>query len=192
MTTRFPTHTEQTAPAAAVPMLAEMQERFGVPLNLFGKMAESPALLDAYIAVSKVFDRSALSDLQRAVVLLTVSRYHECHYCMAAHSVGADMIKAPSDVTDALRNDEPIPDAQLEALRRFTHHLVDRRGWAEPGEVQALLDAGYSREQLLDVVVGVGLKTLSNYTNHITGTELDAALSHRAWSPAGSSASGNR
>ena len=173
--TKFPTHTQATAPSAALPLLEEMQRRFGVALNLFGSMAESPALLEAYVGLSKVFERSALNELHQTIVLLTVSRYHQCHYCMAAHSVGADAAKVPYEITEAIR-------------RHFTQHLVERRGWAEPHEVDELLAAGFSRAQLLDVIVGVALKTLSNYTNHIAGTAVDEALAHRAWAPPGAPA----
>jgi len=182
---QFPTHDEASAPEAARPLLASGRRAFGFAPNLFGKMAESPALLQGYLALSEIFAESTLTPLHQVVVLLTVSRYHECRYCMAAHSAGADMIKVPTEVTDAIREDRPIADRQLEALRRFTHHLVDRRGWAGEEEVEALLAAGFDRSQLLAVILGVGLKTLSNYTNHITGTELDPELGHRAWAPGG-------
>ena len=82
----FPTHTEATAPDAARPLLAQSRERFGAALNLFGKMAESPALLEGYLRLSDLFENSSLSAAEQAVVLLTVSRFHECGYCMAAHS----------------------------------------------------------------------------------------------------------
>lgn len=179
----FVTHTEDSAPAASVPRLVEMRERFGTALNLFGNMAESPALLDAYVELSNIFGRSALDERQQAVVLLTVSRFHDCRYCVAAHSVGADAAGVSAEITEAIRTDQPIPQDELEALRQFTHKLLENRGWVSQDALTAFLEAGYSREQLLDVIVGVALKTLSNYTNHITGTEVDQVLRHRAWVP---------
>jgi hypothetical protein len=72
-------------------------------------------------------------------------------------------------------------DAGLEALRRYTARIVEARGWVNETDVLTFLQAGYSRANVLAVIVGVGLKTLSNYTNHIVGTELDAAFAGRAW-----------
>lgn len=179
----FPRHDERTAPQASRPLLAAGRKGFGFLPNLYANMAESPALLEGYQRLSEVFASSALNELQQSIVLLTVSRYHECRYCVAAHSVGADMAKVPHEVTNAIREDRPIDEPVLETLRRFTEHLLERRGWADDDRTEAMLGAGYSHQQILDVLVGIGLKTLSNYTNHITGTGLDPEMAGRAWKP---------
>ncbi|MGD8309856.1 MAG: carboxymuconolactone decarboxylase family protein, partial [Chromatiales bacterium] len=152
-------------------------------VNLFAVMAEAPGLLDAYLKVNEVFANTSLDPREQTVVLITVSRMNGCRYCMAAHSAGADMTEVPAPLTDALRGGEPLDDPRLEALRRLTAEVVERRGWPEEDEVERFLAAGYGRRQLLEVLVGVGLKTLSSYTNHIAGTQLDPPLASRAWSP---------
>lgn len=180
---QFPRHDERTAPPEARPLLAAGRERFGFLPNLLANMAESPALLEAYQSLAEIFARSGLNELQQTIVLLTVSRYHQCRYCVAAHSVAADLAKVPHEVTNAIRGDRPIDEPVLEVLRRFTEHLLERRGWADDEQVEAMRAAGYSHRQILDVVVGVGLKTLSNYTNHLAGTRLDEPLAKRDWCP---------
>jgi len=62
-------------------------------------------------------------------------------------------------------------------------YVVDKRGHLEEADIQALLEAGYTRQTVLEVVLGVGMKTLSNYTNHIVNTPLDQAFEPMAWSP---------
>lgn len=183
--TDFVYHTRETAPDAARPLLAQTRERFGFDLNLFAVMAEAPGLLEAYLALDGIFARTSLSGEEQTVVLITVSRENGCGYCVAAHSAGADVTGMGGQVTDGLRDGGPLDDPKLESLRRFTAHLVERRGWADEAEVQRFFDAGYGRRQLLEVLVGVGLKTLSNYTNHLAGTKLDPRLAPRAWSPRG-------
>lgn len=178
----LPIHSETTAPEAARPLLAQSKKRFGTVFNLFGTMAESPALLQGYLTLSDLFTNSTLSPAEQAVVLLTVSRVHECPYCMAAHSTDADMKKVPAEIVEAIREDHAIPAARFESLRRLTEQLVARRGWPDPLVISSFLSAGYTRQQLLEVVLGVGLKTLSNYTNHLADTPLDAAFAHRKWS----------
>jgi AhpD family alkylhydroperoxidase len=177
----FPNHTLESAPVEARPALEAQRRKYGMVPNLYARMAEAPALLQSYLDVAQRFARSGLDPVQQQVVLLTVSRVNRCGYCVGVHSVLADMGGVPAEVTNAIRNDTPIPDAKLEALRRFTARLVEDRGWVNETEVQTFLQAGYSRASVLDVIVGVGLKTLSNYTNHIVGTELDAAFAGRAW-----------
>jgi len=102
---------------------------------------------------------------------------------MGAHSVAAEMQKVPGNVIEAIRTDQPIQDARLEAPRRFTTAIVEQRGWASETDVEACLDAGFTNAQILEVIVGVSFKTLSNYTNHIADTPLDKAFAPRAWTP---------
>jgi len=146
-------------------------------------MANSPALLEAYTAVSAAFDKSDLSATERQVVLLSVSYYHRCDYCIAAHSAIAGMQKVPDDVVSAIRRGESIADAKLEALRKLVIALLDRRGWLEPAERDVFLAAGYESRHVFDVLVGIAQKTMSNFTNHIAGTPLDTMFEQFSWSP---------
>jgi alkylhydroperoxidase family enzyme len=86
------------------------------------------------------------------------------------------MQKVPEEVIEALREERPISDPRLEALRRFTETLVEKRGWASEQEVRTFLETGFRRSQVLEVVLGVTLKTLSNYTNNLVDTPLDKAF----------------
>jgi uncharacterized peroxidase-related enzyme len=177
----FPVHTKETAPSAALPIFEAVEKKYGFVPNLVGVMATSPALAEAYVTLSGILGKTGLTPAEQQIVLLAVSRYNECNYCMAAHSVAADMSKVPAEATDALRADRPLPDPKLEALRHFTTQIVAKRGWIDPEDMQAFTAAGYTPAQAMDVLVGVALKTLSNYTNHIAATPLDAAFQHRAW-----------
>lgn len=185
MNTKFTIHTKETAPETSVALLHGTEKAFGFIPNLVGMMAESPAVAKGYLNIAQIFDETSFSPTQRQVVILTASLYNECHYCMAAHSVIAEMQKVPQDVVDAIRNDEPIADVKLEALRQFTIQVVDKRGWVSNDDIQAFIDAGYTKQQILEVILGVSFKTLSNYVNHITDTPVDTAFAKKAWtSPA--------
>jgi len=181
MQAQFPYHDPESAPQAALPSLQQSEQRFGMLPNLMRKMATAPALLEGYLTLGDLFEQTSLSPAEQQVVLLTVSRENRCEYCVGAHSVLADMAGVPKEVTDAVRDGQPLPDPRLEALSRFTAAVVEARGWVGDAEVAAFLEAGYGPQQVLEVVLGVGMKTLSNYTNHIAGTELDGPFQHRAW-----------
>lgn len=180
----YPVHTLETAPEAARDTLAGAKKAYGFVPNLLGVMAAAPALVKAYTTLSRIFDETSFSPAERQVVLLTVSLENGCEYCVAAHSVIAGMQKVPGDVVEAIRNDRPIADPKLEALRRFSAAVVEMRGWPSEGDTKAFLNAGYAKAQVLEVILGVGMKTLSNYTNHVAETPLDAAFAHAAWSKA--------
>lgn len=180
----FQIHNVQTAQGDAKPILEASQKALGFVPNMYGAMAEAPALLKAYTTLSRILEESSLSATERQVVLLSVSYVNGCEYCVAAHSVIAGMQKVSPSVIQAIREGREIPDGKLEALRRFAEAVVVSRGYPNAGDVERFLGAGYGRAQILEVVLGVGMKTLSNYTNHIAKTPLDAAFAPAAWSKA--------
>ena len=179
---------ESNAPEAARPLLAQARAKYGFVPNLLGLMAASPPLLEAYVAVSAAFDKTRLSPVEKQLVLLQASFDNGCDYCMAAHSTVAGMVEMPDDVLAALRTGGPIADPKLQALRRFVSAVVDKRGWPSDHDRKAFLAAGYSETQAMDVLVGIGQKTLSNYTNHMHETPLDKAFEAAAWSRPASAA----
>lgn len=182
MTTPFPIHDHDSASEAARDALEGARATFGFIPNVLGIMAESPALAEAYMTLAGLFEeKSDLSATEQQVVLLTCSRYHECTYCMAAHTAASGMQNVPDEVVSALREDRPLPDERLEALRQVVRQLVDQRGHLSESQLRAFLDAGYSQRQLLDVLVGLAQKTLSNFTNHLAETPLDKPLQGAAW-----------
>ncbi len=114
-------------------------------------------------------------------MLLTASRLNGCEYCVAAHSTVAKLSEVPASVVNAVREDRPLEDPRLEALSQFTRLVVEQRGWVGEAAVDAFIDAGFTRAQVLEVVLGVAMKTLSNYTNHLAEPALDAAFAGEEW-----------
>lgn len=180
---QFDVHTKETASTESAELLATAEKAFGFVPNLLGVMAESPAMVKAYMTMGQLFDESSFSATERQVVILTISRFNKCDYCMAAHSVIAGMQKVPADAIEAIRNDQPIADGRLEALRTFTRAVVEQRGWLPANDIATFLAAGYTKAQVLEVIFGVSFKTLSNYVNHVAETPLDDAFAAQAWTP---------
>lgn len=172
-------------PAFSAPLKA-VKAGMGMVPNMYAGMVNLPALLETYnFGYGKFRAEGGFNPVEQEVVYLTISRFHECRYCIAAHSFVGDMMsKVPAEVTDAIRADEPIADAKLQALRIFTHTMVESRGNPSPAEAEAFLAAGYSEIHMLAIILAISTKVISNYSNHIQHTDLDAAFSGRAWSPA--------
>ena len=179
--TRFTVHTVDTAPEASKPLLREVKNRYGAIPNLSGVWAESPAMLEGYMALADLLDASDLTETERQIIFMTNNRLNGCDYCMASHTTVAKMAKVPADVIEALRNGTEIADPKLEALRRFTIAVNKKRGWVNQHELDAFFAAGYDHAAVLNVIVGTSLKVMSNYTNHITHTPLDKAFQANAW-----------
>lgn len=181
--TMFTVHDESSAPPEAQPMLAGARSRLGFISTLSGVMAESPQLLEAYNASFAAFMRSSLPRLEKHTVLIAASVENRCAYCVAAHSTMAVKARMSEDDLTAVRAQQPMADAAVEATRFLATALVRQRGWLDPREVDDFLAAGHTQRQVLDVVLGVAVKTMSNYTNHIAHTPLDPAWADQRWQP---------
>lgn len=179
----FVIHTLATAPDETKPLIEASIAKYKSLPNLHAIMAESPQLFEAYRLITELYRACSLSILERQVVLLTINRENGCDYCMAAHSFLATLEKMPADILAALRAGTALPDAKLEALSRFAAAMVNQRGWLTPTDFEAFFAAGHDKRHVLDVVLAVGYKTLSNYTNHIAQTPVDAMFAGQAWTP---------
>jgi uncharacterized peroxidase-related enzyme len=159
------------------------QKKMGMVPNMYRTMANLPGLLGAYARSYDLFrEMSGFSPAEQEVVLITISRENGCDYCVAAHSFIADnMSNVPEPVTDALRAGETLPDEKLDALSRFTTTMLDTRGRPEAEDVKAFLQAGYEEKHILGIILALSVKTISNYSNHLFGTELDEAFEGRRW-----------
>ena len=110
-------------------------------------------------------------------MLLTLSRENGCDYCTAAHSMIADKVsKLSADDLAAIRGGTTLPDAKLNALSLFTSHVHDTRGLITKAAAKDFVAAGYSENQILEVILALSVKILSNYSNHIFHTDVDAAF----------------
>lgn len=162
--------------------LRQAQEKLGFIPNLYARMANSPGLLEAYQQGYAAFRaESGFTPAEQEVVFLTISRLNGCEYCMAGHSFAADKLSnVPHAVTDAIRNDAEIPDEKLAALAKFTRVMVEQRGLPKTRDVEAFLAVGYTERQILEIILAIAVKTLSNYTNHLFHTPIDSQLCTQA------------
>jgi len=171
----------EQAPEGSREVLTQVKKQFGFVPNLMGVLAHAPATLSAYVSLSDLFSRSSLSPVEQQVVLLTVSIENDCRYCVAAHSLGSKMTGVPADVLTGLRSGTLLAGAKLQALREFTLKMVQSRGRLSDADMQAFTAAGYNQQNVLEVILGVAMKTISNYTNHVAGTPLDRAFQSEEW-----------
>lgn len=177
----FPLHDEATAPEAAREGLATTRKNFGMIPNLEGVMASAPALLKGYAALWDLFDETSLSPVERQVVYLTANFENECDYCVPWHSLLARQAGMAAADIDALRAGGALETEKLDALSNFARQLIANRGKVSQAQLRAFFDAGYTDVQALEVILGLAVKTMSNYTNSVAGTPLDKAVQKLAW-----------
>ena len=179
----FTLHDSTTAPEGARDFIAGVEKKMGFVPSLFAVFAENPAVLDAYTQLADKFGKTGLSPLEQQIVTITSSVENECHFCVAAHTTISEGQGLDLSVIEAVREDRALADPKLEALRIFTKKVVIDRGFVSDCDVDAFLRAGYDRAAVLAVIVGVALKVISNYTNHVAETPVNEAFQKHAWTP---------
>lgn len=175
--------TIETADAISSKILEKTQSKLGLIPNMYADMANNTALLDGYVSSYTSFrTHSGFSPQEQEVVFLSISFENNCEYCVAAHSfVGDKMTHLPTEITDAIRNDSEIPHEKFKALSIFAKIVTAKRGLPSETDVTNFLNAGYTTKHILGVIAGVGIKTMSNYFNHIFNTSVDNAFESRTW-----------
>ncbi|PQJ32270.1 carboxymuconolactone decarboxylase [Nonlabens arenilitoris] len=179
--TTLKVHNIESAPEESKALLENSQKAYGMIPGLHGVLAASPQLLKAYQQLHELFVNSSFNEDELTVVWQTINVEHACHYCVPAHTGIAKMMKVDDSITDALRNETPLEDSKLEALRNMTLSVVRNRGNVSQEDLDAFYAAGYGERQVLDIILGMSQKVISNYTNHIAHTPVDAAFEKFAW-----------
>lgn len=176
--------TPQDAQGSAKAVLENSQRSMGMIPNMYANMANSPGLLATYAdGYNRFREDSGFTPAEQEVVFLTISRHNGCNYCMAAHSMIADkMSGVPSGDLQALRDGTPLVDDKLKALNEFTQHLLESQGHPREEAVRQFLAAGYEERQVLEIALGMAVKLLSNYSNHLFDTPVDDAFADYSWS----------
>jgi AhpD family alkylhydroperoxidase len=179
--TTFTLHTTETAPEGSKEQLTQVEKTWNFIPNLHRTLAESPSALKAYATLAGLVAQSSLEPAEQQVAYLAINVLSECEYCTSGHSVLAKMAGVQPEAIEALREGRPISDIRLEALRGFAEAVVRERGFVGGTAVDAFIAAGFTKAQVLEVVLIAATKTISNYTNHLTHTPLDAFMAETAW-----------
>ncbi|GAA4308444.1 carboxymuconolactone decarboxylase family protein [Compostibacter hankyongensis] len=149
----------------------EMKSTMGKVPNLYATLAYSENALDAYLNLENSI--ASLSKKQLEVVNLAVSQVNGCVYCLSAHSVVATMNGFTEAQIRELRQGTASFDPSLDVLARLSKSLTERRGHVDPELVNEFLAAGYTRENLVDVIMLVGDRTISNILHAVTKVPVD-------------------
>ena len=177
----FKIHTLETVPAESKALAEASLKANGMLPNLHAVMAEAPGLFEGYQVLHKLFTESSFDAEQMTVVWQTINVEHECNYCVPAHTAIAGMMGVDSAITEALRNQTAMPTDKLQVLHETTLAMVRSRGNLSQDEITKFFDAGYTQRQLLEIVLGMAQKVMSNYTNHLAETPVDAPFQSFAW-----------
>lgn len=173
---KFTFHTQENSAGKAKTLLDGIQKGYGFVPNLFGYMAEAPTTIEAYIALNELVGKTSFSPAQQQVALLAASVENGCEFCTVAHRAMGKMNQSNQQTLEALSNNTEINDASDRALATYIRQVVKKRGNTSDEDIQSFLDAGFTKQQVLEAVLIVSIKTLSNYINHLTNPEPNPEL----------------
>lgn len=160
------------ASASAKPLLEGVQRNLGVLPNMFKALANSPAALGAYLGFAGGIAKSRLSPKLREHVALTVAGINACTYCASAHTVIAKSLGI--DAAEARNNLlGKSADPKVTAALGFARNLITKRGRLAATDFQAVKTAGFSDEEIVEIIAQTALSIFTNYFNLAAGTELD-------------------
>ena len=148
-----------------------LKKGLGMVPNLYATLALSEHALGNYLAFQNA--KSSITGKAREVVNLVVSQVNHCEYCLAAHTVIGGMVGFTPEQIIEIRRGGAAFDAKLDALAKLVKNIASERGHADPARVQAFFEAGRSQENLVDVIVGIGDKTVTNYLHGTTQVPVD-------------------
>ncbi|WP_049238023.1 carboxymuconolactone decarboxylase family protein [Moraxella canis] len=174
---RLTVNTVDSAPEKAKERIEMVQKANGFVPNLIGVLANSPQALEMYQEVGKMNSRNSLTAEEIEVVQITAAAHNGCDFCVAGHTKIGTKLKMPENVLTALRGRTAIDDNEkYQALAQFTMQLIDNRGKVSDDELAAVKAAGYTDQNILDVVMGVALATLCNYANNVAQNDINPEL----------------
>ncbi|MFJ5235128.1 carboxymuconolactone decarboxylase family protein [Kitasatospora sp. NPDC088391] len=176
----FPELTPETAPPTARRQLDQVARHLGYLPAAVGRLAHSPQLLDGFLKLSAMFDSTDLDPLVRETLVLTIATRNGCHLCVAMHTGALTRLAAAPELIAALRAQQPLPDARLEAVRTFVHAVLDHTGAVPEPELAAFLAHGFTPANALEIVLGIGAYTLSTFANRLTDAPIDPQLAPHA------------
>ena len=148
-----------------------LKEKLGFVPNLYATYAHSDTALETYLNFSG--SKTSLSAKEKEIINLVVSEVNKCVYCLSAHTAVAKMNGFTNDEILALRNGEAPFNTKWDALVKVAKHLSENRGRTNGNMLEAFFNAGYTKGNLVDVIVLVGEKTISNYLHNTTQVPVD-------------------
>jgi AhpD family alkylhydroperoxidase len=172
----FIQHSIESAPPAARRSLAAMSDHLGYLPAAGARMATSPQLLDGFLKLSAMFEGTTLDPLAREAVVMTIATRNGCQLCVAMHTARLTALHADAGLVTALRGGAPLADPRLEAVRSFTLRILETAGDVGDPALDAFLAHGYTEQNALEVVLGIGTYTMSTLANRLTGAPVDDAL----------------
>lgn len=173
---QFTYYTPDTAAPEASDLLSGIQHAYGFIPNLFAYMAAAPTTIEAYLNLNQLVEKTSFTPAQQQLALLAVSVENRCNFCSVAHQAFAKVKGSHPQSVEAVINHQEIEDNSDRALVSLARAMVQQRGFVGEEALAKFYQAGFSKQNVFELVLIVTIKTLSNYSNHLTNPEPNKEL----------------
>ena len=177
----YPIHTIASAPENAKPGLEQLQQAFGVIPNIAAAIANSPKLINSLVGVFQQVHSSSLTEQEIQIVLLTDAVANSCTYAVAFDTTLALQQGVSPEQTGAIHEGRAPADKRFAALSTLAKTLIEKRGHLSEPELDSFIAAGFTKEQVLEVIAIVAASTITNYAGTITNPPLEDPFRQQAW-----------
>ena len=174
-------HTIASAPEKSKPVLEKLQQAFGFLPNLVAAISNSPKLLTGLAGMFQQVHSPGLTEAENQIVLLTDAVTNSSAYAVAFHTALAQEHGITSEETNAIREGRTPEDPRFAALSTLAKTLIEKRGHLSEQELDAFLHAGFTKEQVMEVIAIVAASTITNYAGTIANPRLEEQFQQFAW-----------
>lgn len=162
----------KTATGKTKELFAAVEKKVGSVPNMMRAMAQSPAVLEAYLALTGALAGTKLSAKIREQLALALGEVNQCEYCVSAHTFIGSKIGLDNEAIDLARQGKSS-DPKIAAILTFARELVVRRGEVKDADLRALRTVGVTDTELAEIVAVVSLNIFTNWFNHVADPEID-------------------
>lgn len=161
-----------TAQEKTTEILDSMKQTIGMVPNIYKLMGHSPNVLEGYLGFTGALAKGSLSAAEREQIALAVAGFNHCQYCASAHTLLAKKAGVAEEETkNNLKGHSDSPRTQ--SLIQFVLKVLETKGFVSEADLEAIKNAGFSDEQIVEIVANVCTNIFTNYFNHVAGTEID-------------------
>lgn len=168
---KFEIPTREQMSTDNLPTYDTILKSVGFMPNLFATLGLSDNGLNRYISFQN--GKSSLTNKEKEAINLIVSEANDCNYCRAAHTAIGKMNGFTDEQALEIRRGQASFDEKLNAIVKLSHDIVNTRGKLNKNYLELFFNKGYSKGNLVDVILQIGEKTMTNYLHNVTQVEID-------------------
>lgn len=177
----FKIHTKDSAPTELAEIFEDKQKKIGFVPNIFGAVAESIPATKAFDTMSDRYSQCSFTATEKETIEIVTSIENGCGYCVAGHTAFAKMQHVPDHIIRSLRENEVVDDFRIQALADFVKKIIRSKGKITQKDFILFFDAGFTKSQVIEVMLGISLKNFTNHVSNAVSLPLDDAFAPHAW-----------